>query len=89
MSVRTYLDGPHHAVRDSVREHLAGHAGVLTDALTLDHDAYCDLVLDLLLEATKSGHTVLGLPEDFGGGGDLAASSPHSRRSRTAICRCW
>jgi hypothetical protein len=31
----------------------------------LDHEAYCDLVLDLLLEATKSGQLVdaFGLPE--------------------------
>lgn len=71
MSLRSYLDGPHAAVRDEVRAHLAEHAEVLTEALTLDRDTYRDRVLELLLEATESGHTVRGLPVEFGGKGDL------------------
>lgn len=71
MSLRSYLDGPHRSVRDSVREHLAEHADQLTDVLTLDTDAYRDRVLDLLLEATASGHTSLALPKEYGGDNDL------------------
>ena len=71
MSLRSYLDGPHRSVRDSVREHLAEHAGELASVPSLGTDAYRDRVLDLLLGTTAQGHTSLALPKEYGGDNDL------------------
>ena len=68
------LDGPYAAVRREVREALVAHAGLLSEAETLDKDAYRERVKDVVLELTASGRTGLGLPTEYGGGGDLGAS---------------
>ena len=68
------LDGPYAAVRRQVRADLASHADVLTDAETLDQDAFRDRVRDVVLEFTRTGQTAMGLPEAYGGGGDIGAS---------------
>jgi acyl-CoA oxidase len=36
-----------------------------------------------------TGQTGMGFPKEYGGGGDVGASSRRSRRSRSATCRCW
>jgi acyl-CoA oxidase len=70
-ALTTYLDGPYKATRDLVREHLAEHAGVLTESLQLSRDAYRDRVVELLLKATESGLTARGFPKQVGGEDDL------------------
>jgi acyl-CoA oxidase len=69
--LREYLDGPHKAARDVVRDGLAEHADLLDAGLTLSRDEYRDKVLEMLQQITADGHTGRGFPKEFGGQGDL------------------
>ena len=69
--LRDYLDGPHKAVRDAVRDGLAANAELLDAGLTLPRDEYRDKVLEMLQQITAEGHTGRGFPKEFGGQGDL------------------
>ena len=71
-TLRDYLDGPWQPVRDAVRESLAANAGLLAEVPALSTDEYRDRVLELLLQATRDGHTARGFPKEYGGQGDLA-----------------
>ncbi|ADB35490.1 acyl-CoA oxidase domain protein [Kribbella flavida DSM 17836] len=69
--LREYLDGPHKAARDVVRDGLATHAGLLDAGLRLSRDEYRDQVLATLREVAAQGHPVRGFPKEYGGQGDL------------------
>jgi acyl-CoA oxidase len=69
--LREYLDGPHKAARDVVREGLAAHADLLDAGLRLTRDEYRDKVLEMLQQITADGHTGRGFPKEYGGQGDL------------------
>ncbi|TWD79896.1 acyl-coenzyme A oxidase [Kribbella amoyensis] len=67
--LREYLDGPHKAARDVVREGLAAHTELLDAGLRLPRDEYRDEVLALLRE--MSAEAARGFPKEYGGQGDL------------------
>jgi acyl-CoA oxidase len=69
--LRDYLDGPHKAARDLVRDGLAANAGLLDAGLELTRDEYRDKVLGVLQQITAEGHIGRGFPKEFGGQGDL------------------
>ncbi len=68
------LDGPHAEVRALVRRNLVDHADLLTEAETLDRDAFRDRVLEVVRAMAGTGQTGLGFPTEVGGGGDIGAS---------------
>ncbi|MEV4266014.1 acyl-CoA dehydrogenase [Kribbella sp. NPDC049584] len=69
--MRDYLDGPHKAARDIVRDRLAGHGELADLAVRLPRDEYRDKVLELLLESAADGLPARGYPKEYGGEGDL------------------
>ncbi|GAA1556819.1 acyl-CoA dehydrogenase [Kribbella lupini] len=69
--LREYLDGPHKAARDVVRDGLASHASLLDAGLRLSRDEYRDEVLRTLKEIAAQGHPSRGFPKEYGGQGDL------------------
>ncbi|GAB2555132.1 acyl-CoA dehydrogenase family protein [Kribbella endophytica] len=69
--LREYLDGPHKAARDVVRDGLASHASLLDAGLRLTRDEYRDEVLRTLKEIAAQGHPSRGFPKEYGGQGDL------------------
>ncbi|MBF4161404.1 acyl-CoA dehydrogenase family protein [Nocardioides acrostichi] len=68
------LDGRYADVRRLVRGQLAEHADILLDAETMSRADYRERVKDVLVEMAGSGHTGLGFPTEYGGGGDIGAS---------------
>ncbi|GAA1596294.1 acyl-CoA dehydrogenase [Kribbella sancticallisti] len=68
--LRDYLDGPHKAARDLVRDGLAANAELLDAGLELSRSEYRDKVFDVLQQITAEGHTGRGFPKEFGGQGD-------------------
>lgn len=70
----TLLDGRYGAVRREVREALVRHADLLVDADDLDKETYRERVKDVVLDLAGTGATGMGLPTEFGGGGDIGAS---------------
>ena len=73
-ALTTFLDGRYADVRTQVRTNLVKHAGVLVDAETLGRDDFRDRVKDVVLEMAETGATGMGLPTEYGGGGDIGAS---------------
>jgi acyl-CoA oxidase len=69
--LRDYLDGPHKAARDVVRDGLASHASLLDAGLRLSRDEYRDEVLRTLKDMAAQGHPSRGFPKEYGGQGDL------------------
>jgi len=69
--LREYLDGPHKAARDLVRDGLAANAELLDAGLGLSRAEYRDKVLEVMQQVTAEGHTSRGFPKEFGGQGDL------------------
>ncbi len=69
--LRDYLDGPHKAARDVVRDGLAADAGLFDLAVRLPRDEYRDKVLELLQQITAEGTPARGFPKEYGGEGDL------------------
>ncbi|WP_181311893.1 acyl-CoA dehydrogenase family protein [Nocardioides campestrisoli] len=68
------LDGRYGGVRQLVRDNLVRYADVLTDAEELDSDAFRERVKDVVVELAGTGQTGMGLPVEYGGGGDVGAS---------------
>ncbi|HET8561605.1 MAG TPA: acyl-CoA dehydrogenase [Marmoricola sp.] len=68
------LDGDYAEVRAMVRKNLAGHAGILDDAMTLGRDDFRRQVRDVILEMAHTGASSLGFPQEYGGAGDIGAS---------------
>ncbi|WP_109506433.1 acyl-CoA dehydrogenase family protein [Nocardioides speluncae] len=73
-ALTTLLDGEYAAVRDTVRKHLAQHAGIVVDEQTMGRDEFRERVRDLVVEAADAGLTGYGFPKEYGGGGDVGAS---------------
>ncbi|MCH1866152.1 acyl-CoA dehydrogenase [Nocardioides sp. CFH 31398] len=73
-ALQRVLDGRYAEVRDLVRENLAEHASILSEAETLSVDDYRDRVKELLLTMAESGQTGMGFPAEYGGGEDVGAS---------------
>jgi acyl-CoA oxidase len=69
--MRDYLDGPHKAAREVVRDRLAAHGELADLAVRLPRDEYRDKVLELLLESAADGLPARGYPKEYGGEGDL------------------
>src|SRR5687768_1325597 len=67
--LKTFLDGPHGAVRERVREWLAAPGRQPRGGLPIE--AYRAQVLAWARDLADSGETVLGYPDEFGGKGDL------------------
>ncbi|QCX28733.1 acyl-CoA dehydrogenase [Nocardioides jishulii] len=73
-SLTRFLDGPHAEVREEVRKRLVDHADLLAEADDLGKDDYRDRVRDVVVELAGTGATAMGLPKEYGGGGDIGAS---------------
>src|SRR5690349_18796867 len=68
------LDGTYADVRKLVRDNLAEHASILTDAEELSIADYRQRVLDVVLMMAGTGQTGFGFPKEYGGGEDIGAS---------------
>jgi len=68
------LDGKYVEVRQLVRENLAEHAAILTDAEEMSIPDFRHRVLEVVRMMAETGQTGYGFPEEFGGGGDIGAS---------------
>ncbi len=72
--IADYLDSPYAEVMASVRSELAKRSQVIDLQVTQDSDDFRETVLEALLEMARTGHTGIGFPKDYGGGGDIGAS---------------
>ncbi len=68
------LDGTYADVRTLVRDNLAEHASILSDAEELSREEYRQRVLDVVLMMAGTGQTGFGFPKEYGGGEDIGAS---------------
>ncbi|GGD13762.1 acyl-CoA dehydrogenase [Nocardioides daphniae] len=73
-TITAFLDGHYAEVRQEVRERLVEHAGLLAEADDLPKDDYRDRVRDVVVDMAGTGATAMGLPKEYGGGGDIGAS---------------
>ena len=73
-SLTALLDGDYADVRTLVRENLAEHASILTDAEEMSRDDFRQRVLDVVLMMAGTGQTGFGFPKEYGGGEDIGAS---------------
>jgi acyl-CoA oxidase len=73
-SLTALLDGEYADVRRLVRDSLAEHAAVLTDAEEMSRDEFRQRVLDVVLMMAETGQTGFGFPKEYGGGEDIGAS---------------
>jgi acyl-CoA oxidase len=69
-----FLDGTYAEVRELVRDNLVDYADILSDAETLSSDAFRERVKEVVVEMAATGQTSMGLPSEYGGGGDIGAS---------------
>src|SRR5690606_341831 len=69
-----FLDGRYAEVRREVRAALVDHAELLVEADDLDKGAYRERVKEVVLDLAGTGATGMGLPVEYGGGGDIGAS---------------
>ncbi|WP_114424447.1 acyl-CoA dehydrogenase [Nocardioides houyundeii] len=68
------LDGKYAEVRNLVRDNLVDYGDILSDAETLSGDAFRERVKEVVVEMAATGQTGMGLPKQYGGGGDIGAS---------------
>ncbi|MGZ4494811.1 MAG: acyl-CoA dehydrogenase family protein [Nocardioides sp.] len=68
------LDGKYAGVRRLVRDNLAQHASILTDAEELSRADFRARVLEVVQTMASTGQTGFGFPKEYGGGGDIGAS---------------
>ncbi|WP_104105703.1 acyl-CoA dehydrogenase [Nocardioides sp. 616] len=68
------LDGKYAEVRNLVRDNLVDYADILSDAETMSSDAFRERVKEVVVEMAATGQTGMGLPKEYGGGGDIGAS---------------
>jgi acyl-CoA oxidase len=73
-SLTALLDGDYADVRTLVRENLAEHASILSDAEEMSRDDFRQRVLDVVLMMAGTGQTGFGFPKEYGGGEDIGAS---------------
>lgn len=72
-SLKRFLDGPHHEVREQGRRLLESDEFARPEE-EIDGSKYRELVLEWTRKLAERGHTVRGFPEEFGGGGDIGGS---------------
>ena len=68
------LDGKYADVRRLVRENLAEHASILSDAEEMSRADFRERVLEVVLMMAGTGQTGFGFPKEYGGGEDIGAS---------------
>ncbi|NUR06204.1 MAG: acyl-CoA oxidase [Nocardioidaceae bacterium] len=68
------LDGRYADVRQLVRDNLAEHASILTDAEEMSVPEFRERVLEVVRLMADTGQTGFGFPKEHGGGGDIGAS---------------
>ena len=73
-SLTALLDGDYADVRQLVRDNLAEHASILTDAEEMSRDDFRQRVLEVVLMMAETGQTGFGFPKEYGGGEDIGAS---------------
>ena len=73
-SLTALLDGDYADVRQLVRDNLAEHASILTDAEEMSRDEFRQRVLEVVLMMAETGQTGFGFPKEYGGGEDIGAS---------------
>ena len=69
-----YLDAPYADVAAEVRAELAKGAAILDLQVEQSPDEFRETVLAALLDLASAGHTGIGFPTKYGGGGDIGAS---------------
>nr|WP_204163759.1 acyl-CoA dehydrogenase [Nocardioides solisilvae] len=72
--MRGLLDGRYAEVRQLVRDNLVQHAGLLEEAERLGSEEFRERVKEVVVELAATGQTGMGLPTEYGGGGDVGAS---------------
>ncbi|MGZ5417268.1 MAG: acyl-CoA dehydrogenase family protein [Nocardioides sp.] len=68
------LDGKYADVRTLVRENLAEHASILSDAEEMSRADFRERVLEVVQLMAGTGQTGFGFPKEYGGGEDIGAS---------------
>jgi acyl-CoA oxidase len=68
------LDGKYADVRQLVRDNLAEHAAILSDAEEMSRADFRERVLEVVLMMAGTGQTGFGFPKEYGGGEDIGAS---------------
>ena len=68
------LDGKYADVRQLVRDNLAEHAAILSDAEEMSRADFRERVLEVVLMMAGTGQTGFGFPKEYGGGEDVGAS---------------
>jgi acyl-CoA oxidase len=68
------LDGKYADVRTLVRENLAEHASILSDAEEMSRADFRERVLEVVRLMAGTGQTGFGFPKEYGGGEDIGAS---------------
>ncbi|HEU5040899.1 MAG TPA: acyl-CoA dehydrogenase family protein, partial [Gemmatimonadales bacterium] len=68
------LDGKYADVRKLVRDNLAEHASILSDAEEMTQAEFRERVLEVVLMMAGTGQTGFGFPKEYGGGEDIGAS---------------
>ena len=68
------LDGKYADVRKLVRDNLAEHASILSDAEEMSRADFRERVLEVVLMMAGTGQTGFGFPKEYGGGEDIGAS---------------
>ena len=68
------LDAPYQELARDVRKQLAADAVLLDLQISRSDEDFREEVLKQLLVLTQNGHTGLGYPTEYGGGGDVGAS---------------
>ncbi|MGI8994340.1 MAG: hypothetical protein ACR2FP_08540, partial [Nocardioidaceae bacterium] len=66
-----YLDAPYADVAAEVRAELAKGAAILDLQVEQSPDEFRETVLAALLDLASAGHTGIGFPTKYGGGGDI------------------
>ena len=73
-AMRTLLDGRYGEVRDLVRDNLTQHSQILVDQEQMTTADFRERVRDVVVMMAETGQTGMGFPEEYGGGGDIAAA---------------
>src|SRR5690242_4947935 len=73
-AIADHLDAPYQSLAAEVRSRLAADAGLLDLQISERDEDFREHVLKQLLVMTESGHTGVGYPAAYGGGGDVGAS---------------
>jgi acyl-CoA oxidase len=73
-ALQALLDGHYAEIRNLVRENLAVHSSILTDAEEMSRADFRERVKDVVVMMAETGQTGMGFPREYDGGGDIGAS---------------